>query len=77
MAGTIRDWIYQGDEFDVECILKFEYLLGRKLKDFEEYMNLDSRLDGMAIDYSGRKDFYADHPEMRKYRMEFCLDRIE
>lgn len=77
MAGKVRDWIYKGDEFDVECILKFEYILGRKLRDFEEYRNLDSRLDGMVIEYNGRKDFYADYPEMKKYRTEFCLDRVE
>lgn len=76
MTRKVRDWIYQGDEFDRECILKFEYILGRKLKDFEEYRNLDSRLDDMVIEYHGRKDFFADFPEMRKYRTEFCEDRI-
>ena len=76
MAQKRRSWIYDGDEFDIECILKFEYILGRKLRDFEEYLNLDSHLDGMVIEYAGRKDFYADHPEMKKYRTEFCLDRV-
>ena len=75
MAGKVRDWIYQGDEFDTGCILKFEYILGRKLRDFEEYLNLDSRLDGMVIEFSGRKDFFKYYPEMRKYKTEFCLDK--
>lgn len=37
MKSKRRRWIYEGDEFDLDCILKFEYILGRKLRDFEEY----------------------------------------
>ena len=74
MTRKRREWIYEGDEFDRECILKFEYILGRKLKDFKEYENLDSYLDGMVIEYAGRKDFFADYPDMRKYKTEFCLE---
>ena len=75
MTHKQRNWIHQGDEFDLECILKFEYILGRKLRDHEEYRNLDSHIDEMVIEFRGRKDFYAAYPEMTKYRTEFCLNR--
>jgi hypothetical protein len=75
MNRKIRRWIYQGDEFDRDCILKFEYILGRKLRDFEEYRNLDSHLGEMVIEYRGRKDFFAEYPEMKKYKTEFCKEK--
>ena len=70
--ATKRKWIHRGDEFDKECILKWEYILGRKLRDWDEYVMLEDQLYGMILEYQGRKDFFADFPKMKRYKSEYC-----
>jgi len=68
MAGKVRDWIYQGDEIDRDCIHKYEYLLGRKLKDWNEYIEIDSQVDEMVLEFEGRKEFFEAYPALKKYK---------
>jgi hypothetical protein len=64
----MRDWLKSVAEIDRDCIHKYEYLLGRKLKDYDEYMEIDSQVDEMVLEFDSRKEFYKSYPELKKYR---------
>ena len=64
----MREWLKNVDELDRDCIHKYEYLLGRKLKDYNEYREIDGQVEDMVLDFAGRKDFYEIYPELKKYR---------
>ena len=64
----MRNWLKDVDEIDRDCILKYEYLLGRKLKDYNEYLEVDRQVDEMILEFKGRKEFYKTYPELKKYR---------
>lgn len=64
----MREWLKCVDEIDRDCIHRYEYLLGRKLKDYDEYMEIDSQVDEMVLEFNGRKEFYEVYPELKKYR---------
>ena len=68
MAGKVRDWIYNGDELDRDCIYRYEYLLGRKLKDWNEYHEIDEQVDEMVLEFTSRKEFFEAYPNLRKYK---------
>ena len=63
----MRDWLKFLDEIDRDCIHKYEYLLGRKLKDYNEYSEIDGRVDEMILEFDGRKEFFESYPELKKY----------
>ena len=65
----MSDWLKDVDEIDRDCIHKYEYLLERKLKDYDEYMEIDSQVDEMVLEFEGRKDFFKAYPELKKYRL--------
>jgi hypothetical protein len=64
----MRDWLSSLDEIDRDCVHKYEYLLGRKLKDYNEYAEIDGQVDEMVLEFEGRKEFFEAHPELKKYR---------
>ena len=64
----MRDWLSSLDEIDRDCIRKYEYLLGRKLKDYNEYHEIDSQVDEMVLEFEGRKEFFEAYPNLRKYK---------
>ena len=64
----MREWIKSVDEIDRDCIYKYEYLLGRKLKDYNEYREIDGQVEDMILDFAGRKDFYKEYPGLKKYK---------
>lgn len=64
----MRDWLKCVDEIDRDCIHRYEYLLGRKLKDYKEYAEIDSQVDEMILEFTSRKDFYEEYPELKKYK---------
>jgi hypothetical protein len=64
----VRNWLKCADEIDRDCIHKYEYLLGRKLKDYNEYSEIDGQVDEMILEFDSRKDFYEAYPELKKYR---------
>ena len=63
----MREWLKCVDEIDRDCIHKYEYLLGRKLKGWDEYMEIDSQVDEMVLEFDGRKEFFKTYPELKKY----------
>lgn len=64
----MRDWLKDADEIDRDCIHRYEYLLGRKLKNYDEYSEIDGQVDEMVLEFESRKEFYKAYPELKKYR---------
>lgn len=64
----MREWLKNMDEIDIDCIHRYEYLLGRRLKDREEYSEIDGQVDEMILEYESRKEFFEVYPELRRYR---------
>lgn len=64
----MRNWLKNVDEIDRDCIYKYEYLLGRKLKSYNEYREIDSQVNEMVLEFEGRKDFYEVYPQLKKYK---------
>lgn len=62
----MRNWISSLDEIDRDCIHRYEYLLGRKLKDWNEYVEIDNQVDEMILEFKGRKEFFEVYPELKK-----------
>ena len=63
----MRDWLKDVDEIDRDCIHKYEYLFGRKLKDYNEYSEIDGQVDEMILEFKSKKEFYKAYPELKKY----------
>lgn len=64
----MRDWLKGVAEIDKDCIHRYEYLLGRKLKDYDEYSKIDKQVDEMILEFESRKDFYKAYPKLKEYR---------
>lgn len=64
----MRDWVSSLDEIDRDCIYRYEYLLGRKLKNYEEYSEIDGKVDEMVLEFESRKEFFEAYPELKKYK---------
>ena len=64
----MRDWLKSKELIDRDCIHWYEYLLGRKLKDWDEYVEIDKQVDEMVLEFEGRKEFFEAYPELKKYR---------
>jgi hypothetical protein len=64
----MREWLKVLDEIDIDCVHRYEYLLGRKLKDRKEYSEIDGQVDEMILEYESRKEFFEVYPELRRYR---------
>ena len=66
----MRDWLKTLDEIDRDCVHQYEYLLGRKLKSYDEYHEIDSEVDEMILEFESRKEFFEQYPELKRYRKE-------
>lgn len=64
----MRDWLNNGDEIDRDCIHRYEYLLGRRLKDYNEYLEIDRQVDEMILEFESRKEFFKAYPKLKEYR---------
>ena len=64
----MRDWLKGLSEIDRDCIHQYEYLLGRKLKDYNEYSEIDSQVDEMILEYETRKEFFHFYPNLMVYK---------
>lgn len=64
----MRDWVRCLDDIDRDCVHQYEYLLGRKLKDYNEYCEIDGQVDEMILEFQSRKEFYEAYPKLKKYR---------
>lgn len=67
ISGKEREWIDKLDEIDQDCIYQYEYLLGRQLKNYEEYHEIDSLVDEMILDWGSQKEFFEAYPELKAY----------
>ena len=64
----MRDWLTSLDEIDRDCIHRYEYLLGRKLKNYNEYAEIDGQVDEMILEFESRNKFFEVYPELKKYK---------
>lgn len=64
----MRDWLKSKELIDRDCIHWYEYLLGRKLKGWDEYIEIDKQVDEMVLEFEGRREFFAAYPELKKYK---------
>ena len=64
----MRDWLTSLELIDRDCIHRYEYLLGRKLKDYNEYREIDSQVDEMVLEFDSRKEFFEAYPNLKKYK---------
>lgn len=69
MGLKTREWIKSLDEIDIDCIRKYEYLLGRKIESLSEYKEIDGKVDEMILEFNSRKEFFETYPELEKYRV--------
>lgn len=60
--------LYDLDQIDADCILQYEYLLGRKLESYDEYIEIDNQVDEMILEWDNREEFFRCYPELEKYR---------
>ena len=54
MGLKTREWIKSLDEIDIDCIRKYEYLLGRKIESLSEYKEIDGKVDEMILEFNSR-----------------------
>lgn len=73
----MRDWFEKLDEIDRDCVLKYESLLGRRLKNVDEYREIDEQVDEMILEWDNRKAFFEAYPDLKKYANPHVLDRID
>lgn len=72
----MREWLRNTEEIDKDCILQWEYLLNRKLNDFNEYHILDGMIDEMILEWRSRPEFFKQYPELERYKkmMIVCVE---
>ena len=72
----MREWLRNTDEIDKDCILRWEYILNRKLNDFNEYHILDGMIDEMILEWRSRTEFFKRYPELERYKkmMIVCVE---
>ena len=63
----MREWVWELDEIDRDCVFQYEQLLGRQLKDRAEYTEIDGQVDEMILEWDSRKEFFAAYPKLIKY----------
>ena len=75
----MRDWLRCVDEIDKDCILQWEYLLDRKLNDYNEYDILDGMIDEMVLEWKSRREFFKQYLKLEKYKktMIVCKGKIQ
>ena len=64
----MREWLKEMDQIDRECVQRYEYLLGRKLQDREEYREIDAQVDEMILEWDSRIEFFNAYPDLQTYR---------
>lgn len=63
-----RGWLIQLDEIDLDCIFRYEKFFERKLKNDDEYYEIDQQVDDMVLDYKSAEEFFEDYPQLLKYK---------
>ena len=72
----VRDWVDELDEIDQDCVHQYEYLLGRYLKDNAEYVEIDSKVMEMILEFETREDFFECYPELLSYANPALIESL-
>lgn len=64
----MRKWYKNLDEIDRDCADQYEIFLGRKLKNESEYMEIDSYVDEMILEYENEEEFFENYPKLKRYK---------
>ncbi len=64
---NVRKWVEDLDQIDRDCVFQYEYLLGRQLKDYAEYHEIDSKVDEMILEWNDSSAFFEVYPELLAY----------
>lgn len=67
----MREWLKNMEEIDRDCVHQYEYLLGRKLNNREEYVEIDGQVNEMILEWENRKEFFKTYPNLKRY----CLSK--
>lgn len=73
----MREWVKNLDEIDQDCVHQYEYLLGRQLKDRAEYVEIDSKVMEMILEFETREDFFEYYPELKQYANPAALESLK
>lgn len=65
--NTDSDWLENLDEIDRDCVEQYEFLLGRPLKDHNEYSTIDKEVDEMILEWETPEEFFKAYPNLKKY----------
>ena len=65
--NTDSDWLENLDEIDRDCVEQYEFLLGRPLKDHNEYSAIDKEVDEMILEWETPEEFFKAYPNLKKY----------
>lgn len=72
----MRDWIDRLEEIDQDCVHQYEYLLGRELKGYDEYHEIDGKVNEMILEYETREDFFEYYPELLQYANPVLIESL-
>lgn len=73
----MREWVDKLEEIDQDCVYQYEYLLGRELKNYEEYHEIDGKVMEMILEFETREDFFEYYPEiMKQYANPAALEYL-
>ncbi len=73
----MRQWLKKLDDLDCDCVLQYEYLLGRKLAGRDEYAEIDGQVDEMILEWTSRGAFFAAYPELKAYAKTPAKEQCE
>ncbi len=72
----MRDWLENLDEIDQDCVHQYEYLLGRELTGYEEYHEIDGKVNEMILEFETREDFFEYYPELLQYANPALIEAL-
>lgn len=67
MSEENRAWVKGLSQIDIDCINQYEEFLGRPLRDYKEYHEIDSILDEMVLEFDSAEKLFAAYPELKNY----------
>lgn len=60
----MRDWLKPLQEWDRDCVHRWEKLLGIKFNSLTEYLEIDMLIDEMILEYETKRELEAAHPDI-------------
>lgn len=65
---AMREWVRNLSEIDQDCVAQYEMLLGRELVDYAEYIEIDSYVNEMILEFETKQSFFDSYPELKVYQ---------